>query len=211
MASNSTLICLSSTVERSRKNIRRTIRQLRQALSMTQQQQAAWQLANRVISLPLIQQATHCALFFSFDHELNTQPLIASLWQQQKSVYLPVLHPFRRGYLIFLHYTLETPMYRNHFGILEPKWDLRHLLPLSRLDILFTPLVAFDKQGNRLGMGGGFYDRLLQGWQQAYAAQQGPYPIGLAHDCQKVIQLPIQPWDIPLPEIVTPSMHYCWH
>ena len=50
-------------------------------------------------------------------------------------------------------------MLKNKFGIWEPKLNVQNVLPLKELDILFTPLVAFDKQGNRLGMGGGFYDR----------------------------------------------------
>ncbi len=81
---------------------------------------------------------------------------------------------------------------------------------MSQLDIIFTPLVAFDATGQRLGMGGGFYDRTLQDWEIAYAQQRGPYPIGLAHDCQRVDVLPVQDWDVPLPEIITPSTHYLW-
>ena len=70
------------------------------------------------------------------------------------------------------------------------------------------PLVAFDKQGNRLGMGGGFYDRTLarlheQNWQK-------PQLIGLAHECQKVDALPIESWDVPLKTIITPDKTYCW-
>ncbi|MNH39826.1 5-formyltetrahydrofolate cyclo-ligase family protein [compost metagenome] len=54
-------------------------------------------------------------------------------------------------------------------------------------------------------MGGGFYDRTLQNWQHA-----GPYPIGLAHDCQQVEKVPVEHWDIPLPEIITPSQNWVW-
>lgn len=57
-------------------------------------------------------------------------------------------------------------MHYNKFGILEPKLNVRNVLPVSHLDLIFTPLVAFDKDGNRLGMGGGFYDRTLQNWQK---------------------------------------------
>ncbi len=66
--------------------------------------------------------------------------------------------------------------------------------------MLITPLVAFDEYGQRLGMGGGFYDRTLQNWQH-YKMQ----PVGYAHDCQLVEKLPVEEWDIPLPAVVTPS------
>ena len=71
------------------------------------------------------------------------------------------------------------------------------MLPLNELDIIFTPLVAFDRQGNRLGMGGGFYDRTLQQWQQ-----KSFIPVGLAHQCQQVEKLPVETWDIPLERIL---------
>ena len=72
-------------------------------------------------------------------------------------------------------------------------------------DVVLTPLVAFDEQGQRLGMGGGFYDRTLQNWQQ-----YGLQPVGYAHDCQGVEALPVEKWDVPLPAVVTPSKIWVW-
>ncbi len=88
----------------------------------------------------------------------------------------------------------------NRLKIREPKLDVRDVLPLAELDVLVTPLVAFDVSGQRLGMGGGFYDRTLQNWQQ-YRLQ----PVGYAHDCQQVDSLPSEEWDIPLPAVITPE------
>lgn len=156
---------------------------------------------------PEIIRAESVAVFLSFDGELDTSPLIQQLWQQGKRVYLPVLHPFCAGHLLFLRYAPDTELVRNHLKIMEPRLDVRQVLPLPQLDILLTPLVAFDHQGQRLGMGGGFYDRTLQYRKQM---SRGPYPIGLAHDCQQVDALPVESWDIPLPEIITPSRHWQW-
>lgn len=153
---------------------------------------------------PVIRAQT-VALFLSFDGELNTTPLIQSLWQAGKNVYLPVLHPFSPGNLLFLRYTPQSNLVTNRLKILEPKLDVRDVLPLNKLDVLVTPLVAFDETGQRLGMGGGFYDRTLQNWQQ-----HGFYPVGLAHDCQQVETLPVEQWDIPLPAVVTPSRLWQW-
>lgn len=121
------------------------------------------------------------AVFLSFDGELDTQPLIEQLWRAGKRVYLPVLHPFSAGNLLFLNYHPQSELVMNRLKIHEPKLDVRDVLPLSRLDVLITPLVAFDEYGQRLGMGGGFYDRTLQNWQH-YKMQ----PVGYAHDCQLV-------------------------
>lgn len=157
---------------------------------------------------PKIIQAESVAVFLSFDGELDTSPLIQQLWQQEKRVYLPVLHPFRAGYLLFLRYAPDTELVRNRLKIMEPRLDVRQVLPLPQLDVLLTPLVAFDHLGQRLGMGGGFYDRTLQYRNQM---SRGPYPIGLAHDCQQIDALPVESWDIPLPEIITPSRHWQWN
>ncbi len=169
-----------------RQNIRNQIRQRRRALTSEQQNNFALQTAERIAVHPRIQAAHSIAVFLSFDGELDTRPLIERLWQQAKQVYLPVLHPFSPGNLLFLRYTPETPLVHNRFNILEPQLDVRNVLPVGSLDVVLTPLVAFDSSGQRLGMGGGFYDRTLQNWQHL-----GPYPIGLAHDCQQVEQLPV--------------------
>ena len=210
MSNNNSLSFSSSNSGQSRSDIRSSVRQLRKNLSADFQHHAAQNIATRVMELPRVQNAHTVSLFLSFDGELNTRPLIERLWQAGKSVYLPVLHPFSRGNLLFLRYSAESEMVLNHFGIEEPRLNVQQVLPVSRLDVIFTPLVAFDATGQRLGMGGGFYDRTLQDWESAYLQQCGPYPIGLAHDCQRVDALPVQEWDVPLPEIITPSTHYRW-
>ncbi|OTA21779.1 5-formyltetrahydrofolate cyclo-ligase [Xenorhabdus beddingii] len=188
-----------------RKSIRKKIRKLRQSLSPEQQAQFALQAAKQVMAHPKILSAQKIALYLSFDGELDTRPLIQQLWQQNKHVYLPVLHPFSRHHLLFLRHSADTPLIRNQFNIEEPPLDVRQVLPVSELDIMFIPLVAFDCAGQRLGMGGGFYDRTLANWQQ-----QNFYPIGLAHDLQHVETLPSASWDIPLPEIMTPEKVWQW-
>ena len=188
-----------------RDQIRHQIRCTRRSLSNTQQSIDAQKLLQHLIKLDRLQQSQHIAVSLAFDGEINTQPFIQWCWQNNKQVYLPVVHPFNEGHLLFLHYTATTEMVANQYGILEPKLEQQHICQVEQLDIIFTPLVAFDKQGNRIGMGGGYYDRTLAPW---FEKQTGPYPIGLAHDCQQVDQLPIESWDVPLPEIITPAQHY---
>ncbi|MFJ5430515.1 5-formyltetrahydrofolate cyclo-ligase [Pectobacterium actinidiae] len=197
-----------SSTAASRQQIRQAVRQQRRLLTPEQQSRFAQQACDRVMVHPKIIRADSVAVFLSFDGELETSPLIQQLWQQEKRVYLPVLHPFRTGHLLFLRYAPDTELVRNRLKIMEPHLDVRQVLPLPQLDILLTPLVAFDRQGQRLGMGGGFYDRTLQ---YRNLMSRGPYPIGLAHDCQMVDALPVESWDIPLPEIITPSRHWQWN
>ncbi|MEQ4674200.1 5-formyltetrahydrofolate cyclo-ligase [Providencia vermicola] len=196
---------MQDTLSSQRQQIRQTIRQARRQLTLEQQKIAAEHAKLNALQHPKIALAKNIALFLSFDGEINTQPLIDALWQQNKQVYLPVLHPFSAHHLLFLHYRPDSQLVKNRFNIAEPPLDVRDVLPPEQLDVMLIPLVAFDSQGQRLGMGGGFYDRTLANWQKS-----GFYPIGLAHDCQHVEQLPVAHWDIPLPEIITPKKIWRW-
>ncbi|ARB22168.1 TPA: 5-formyltetrahydrofolate cyclo-ligase [Klebsiella michiganensis] len=196
---------LLSDIPFTRQQIRQQIRQRRRALTPEQQTQFALQAADRMMAYPPVLLAQTVAVFLSFDGELDTRPLIDQLWRAGKRVYLPVLHPFSPGNLLFLHYHPSSDLVVNRLNIREPKLDVRDVLPLSQLDVLVTPLVAFDAAGQRLGMGGGFYDRTLQNWRQ-HRLQ----PVGYAHDCQQVDALPTEQWDIPLPAVITPSKTWLW-
>ncbi|MFH0265856.1 5-formyltetrahydrofolate cyclo-ligase [Vibrio rumoiensis] len=191
----------------SRSQLRQMIRQRRACLSMNEQKQAGINLLEQIKQLPYIHQAENIALYLSSDGEIDTQPIIDWLWQQGKHIVLPVLHPFSKGQLLFLNYQKNSPICHNKYGIVEPKLDQTQICPLKDIDIIFTPLVAFDSDGQRLGMGGGYYDRTLEPW---FTTGKGALPIGLAHDCQQVDSIPCEHWDIPLPIFVTPSKIWHW-
>jgi 5-formyltetrahydrofolate cyclo-ligase len=191
----------------SRQAIRSKIRDRRNQLHSDSQHQAGLDLIHQFSSIPELSYSTHIAIYLSTDGEVNTTPLIEWLWTQKKSVYLPVLHPFSKGQLLFLHYTKNTPVVLNKYHIIEPKLNQTLVKPVAELDLICTPLVAFDSTGQRLGMGGGYYDRTLEPW---FKRKDGPQPIGLAHDCQHVDTLPSEAWDVPLPKIVTPSKVWHW-
>ena len=188
-----------------RQVIRQQVRHLRRAMTDDQQALAAEQLADLALNYAPMTAARNIALFLSVDGELNTRPLIARLWHLKKAVYLPVLHPFSPGNLLFLRYSPNTLLHINKLRIPEPPLDIRQLITLDQLDLMMVPLVAFDQHGQRLGMGGGFYDRTLQNWRQ-----HGFLPVGLAHDCQQVDNLPVAEWDVPLPAVMTPSKLWQW-
>ncbi len=183
--------------------LRKTVRLRRNALLDSEKKQAEIDLKNRLCNHEKIRNANQIAVYLSNDGELATNAFIEWCWQENKAVFLPVVHPFSAGNLLFLQYKKETKLINNRYGILEPKLDVTKVCPLAELDVICTPLVAFDNTGARLGMGGGFYDRSLANWQQNQL-----YPIGLAHDCQQVEQVPMESWDIPLPEIITPSKSF---
>ena len=194
----------SSKSQDSRTLIRSTIRQARRAISVQQQAQYASAAAELAISALSKLNARRIALYLTNDGELDTKPLIEGLWQSGVEVYLPRLHPFSAGNLLFFRYRANDTLEKSALGIWEPKLDITQMILAHQLDIVITPLVAFDLQGNRMGMGGGYYDRTLANWQ----SKGKPLPIGYAHDCQQVDALPCEHWDVPLPFIFTPSHSY---
>ena len=222
---------MPDNISQQRNAIRQQVRAARNALLPEQQQQASSQLLTYLVKHPKVQQAQHISVTLAHDGEIDLHNFIEWCWQQKKQVYLPVVHPTNVGELLFLAYQENTIMIKNRYGIKEPRLDIivdhidadnedhdneststsksltsyLHTCSPENLDIVFTPLVAFDQQGNRIGMGGGYYDRLLAPW---FSDKIGPYPIGVAHNCQCVDLLPIQEWDVPLPEIITPLQHF---
>ena len=139
----------------SRQDYRKLIRQKRNQLNQEEQSRAAIALTKHFLTLPELVQAQHIALYLSADGEVGTSFLIQELQRLGKDVYLPVIHPFSTGHLLFLRYDENTPMVSNRYNISEPKLEKNKLIPVEQLDIICTPLVAFDKHGHRLGMGGG--------------------------------------------------------
>ncbi|WP_052262730.1 5-formyltetrahydrofolate cyclo-ligase [Pseudoalteromonas luteoviolacea] len=191
-----------------RKKIRTSIRKKRNSLDENFQSKAEYDLNINFVQHITPPKNTRIGVYLPNDGELRTNLLIQSLWDNKTDVFLPVIHPFSGTTLLFQKYEKNSTMSQNRYAILEPKLNCSEICPLEQLDYLLMPLVAFDGQGNRLGMGGGYYDRTLanyynQGWSK-------PQLIGLAHDCQKVSQLPVEAWDVPLPAILTPSQYYQW-
>ncbi|MBR2513563.1 MAG: 5-formyltetrahydrofolate cyclo-ligase [Halomonas sp.] len=187
--------------------LRRELKRKRQALSPYQQRQAATALCQRLKRLPEIRRARRISLYLPVNGEIDPTPLLPWLRQRNVEVYLPVLRPFSANSLWFVVYRGTTPMVKNRFGIAEPcprfAANRRHRLPAWALDTLIVPLVGFDAEANRMGMGGGFYDRSL-----AFMQRKGPAPalIGVAHACQQVEALPVEPWDIPLNAVVSDQL-----
>lgn len=186
-----------SGVAEQKAQLRRHFRQRRRNLSEAEQNRAAKDCAEQLSRLAAFIQAKTVALYLANDGELSPHFIAQACWQAGKQTVLPVIHPFNRQHLLFLQYNASSQLKPNRFGIDEPLLDCQQVVPLANIDLLLMPLVAFDNKGNRLGMGGGFYDRTL-----AHLQQQQCQLYGLAHACQQAEHLPLEPWDIPLQGVI---------
>lgn len=180
--------------------IRSKIRKIRKSIPPEQALSASQKLCNNVIKHQHYKKAAHIACFISFDSEISTQVLLHHIVQDKGTCYLPKLKPTPPNRLWFMPYKKDTKLIANKLGIPEVALPVNHAIRLSSLDILLMPLVAFDPQGNRLGMGGGYYDATLAHLKNA---AHRPLLYGIAYQEQQVSQLPIESWDFPLDGIFT--------
>lgn len=191
-----------------KKSLRQQIREKRRALSELEREQAAFLLCERIASSRTFQQSKHIAFYLTNDGEIDLSLLIKHAWQQGKRCYLPVLAEPNTQRLWFVPYTPDTKLKNNRFGIPEPIHShTKRLRKTLSLDLILMPLVAFDEKGNRMGMGGGFYDRTLAFLRQRRYWHK-PNLLGVAYEFQKQKQLATNPWDVPLQAIATEQYLY---
>ncbi len=189
--------------EQARFQLRQQLRSARQGLTHQQRQHAAAQLVQQLRGSRLFQRSRHIAVYLPNDGEMNLWPLIHYAWQQGKQCYLPIVGHRHTHRLWFVPFTHQTPLYKNRYGIPEPAHaNKARNFPLRRLDLVLMPLVGFDTQGNRLGMGGGYYDRSFA-FLHRNSHWRKPLLLGTAYEFQRQPQLASQPWDVPLDAIVT--------
>lgn len=188
-----------------RQQIRLEYRKKRQQLSPLHQAEAASQILTSCLQSTGLPQAKTIACYIANDSEVNPQKIIQFCWQQGKRILLPVLHPFSKGHLLFVEYHPNSATRKNIYGIDEPIVTSSNICTLENIDLILTPLVAFDAKGNRLGMGGGYYDRTLAPIRRDSIATQ---LIGLAHTCQQTDKIIADSWDIPLNGIATPKQFF---
>lgn len=190
-----------------RQQLRQDIRRKRRALTRTQQLRAAKRLHAQLCRRPDFIRARHIALYLPNDGEIDPRPLLESCWKMGKKTYLPVLHPILHNRLWFVPFDRQTKLVRNIYKIEEPPIIKAPRRPPWALDLVLLPLVAFDADGNRMGMGGGYYDRTFS-FKSRRQSIPGPKLIGLAHELQRVERLPVENWDIPLAGIISDQASY---
>jgi 5-formyltetrahydrofolate cyclo-ligase len=177
--------------------LRKRVRAERRALSPAERKAAASAINTRILGLGAFVSARRVAVFMAFDGEPSLAPLVSAAARHRKVLYAPVITRSRMQFAeLHAHAVLAT----NFFGILEP--DRSHIIDPRRLDLVLTPLVAFDDAGTRIGVGRGYYDRCFR-FLSSRNAWQRPKLLGVAYELQHVPHLPAEPWDVPLWGAVT--------
>src|SRR6056297_66853 len=183
----------------SRSALRLEMRARRRALPPFRRRLANRAIVRRISTLAAFRRARSVALYWPADGEPDVRALAATAWRHNKRVLLPVVS--QQGVMRFATWDRNTRFRRNRYGIPEPV-ARRFRAPATRLDLVVMPLVAFDDHGNRLGMGGGYYDRTFE-FLRLRKRWRKPHLIGVAYEFQRLPALPRVSWDVPLGGVVT--------
>ncbi len=173
--------------------MRFAMRERRSALPDEDQAAASMAVMTRLIRLRVVAGAGTVAGYRAVRGELDIDAALLLLHESGVSVTLPRV---AGEHLQFIGWEPDDPMSRSTFGIPEPTEP--GATALSHHDVVLVPVVAFDRAGNRLGQGGGFYDRALSS-----LGTSAPRVIGIAHSFQEVDRVPSESWDMPLHALIT--------
>ena len=170
----------------------------RRQLSNAQRDKYSDAIADRVIRAAWFQRASYVGCYLPTIDEVNTWEIIARAWLMGKRVFVPVVE--KKQKMQFRELTPETDLRPASWGLLEPSDG--EIASARMLDVVITPVVAFDKDNHRIGMGGGYFDRTFA-FLRHRSNWRRPRLIGLAFDCQQVEKIRPNPWDIRVFTIVT--------
>lgn len=144
-------------------------------------------IVHKILNSHLWQNSQHIGLYLPIHNEVDLSALLAT----DKTCYLPSIHG---THMQFQRHHEHLALHTTAYGLRQPQFDAKQARP--ELDLCLMPLVGFDKQGHRLGMGGGYYDRY-------FANNISTQLWGVAHAIQHHESLPDDPWDVKLHGIIT--------
>jgi 5-formyltetrahydrofolate cyclo-ligase len=195
LATGSTVTDVSD-LQLGKAELRAQILTRRSALSAEQRARAGRAIRDALLDRPEVQMAGTVAAYYSVGTEPDTRGLVYALWKRGSYVLLPVLRP--DGDLDWASYEGPDSMVPGPRGLREPGEPRRGVDAITRADAVLVPALAVDRAGNRLGRGGGSYDRAL-----VRVAPLIPL-IALLYDDEILDRVPAAPHDIPVRATVTP-------
>ena len=175
--------------------LRKEVLLLRQELGEETRVELSARIVQRVEQDTDWRAAKVVCVYVWFKDEVQTDALIQSAWQDGKTVCVPRCGKDGEDKIVLHEIRSFDDLAPGAFGIREPIPDRTRIVAISDVDAFIVPGVAFDRQGNRLGWGGGFYDWTLSRAKEAKK-------IALAFSCQMVDAIPTEPQDIKMDKVV---------
>jgi 5-formyltetrahydrofolate cyclo-ligase len=192
---------MSPDLREMKRALRRRMIERRARLEENERARASARLCEQLRPQPLWKECRSLLSFYPMAAEPDVRPLLEEALAAGKSLALPRFDPARGGYEAFAVSALEK-LHPGHFGIPEPGPSSPRI-ELNALDFFLVPGVAYDRNGRRLGHGKGYFDRLL--------AQVPGHKCGVAFEWQVVAQVPVEPHDVCVDSLLTPTRWFRCH
>ncbi len=176
-----------------KKEIREKLLDMRRSLTSKYIEEASEQIFSRLCAMEEVKNAQNIMVYSNFENEVKTAKLTGWLLFQGKNVFLPTVEKKEMFAVNIKNAALEL----SGFGIAQPRLSGENVMEPEKLDVIIVPGIAFDREKNRLGFGGGYYDRFLP---QSKACR-----IALAYDFQITKAIPREEHDQRMDYIVTPE------
>ncbi len=174
-----------------KQELRKQIRAAKKAVPFCEKLQRSESIMQRVEELDCFQQAGTVLLYWSMEDEVQTHDFV-NRWYEKKRLLLPCVDG---DDLRLRQYTgPECLKAGEQFGIGEPTGP--EFTELEQVELIIVPGVAFDRKGNRMGRGRGFYDRLLKSTPKAFK-------VGVGFDFQLLDTIPTEPFDVPMDVVIS--------
>lgn len=179
-----------------KKELREKILKLLKQQRCEERQLKSLEILAKLFNIKEFQRSSNILFYLSIDGEVNTIPMITQAQQLGKTIALPKVNTLTREIIPVKVSSLENDLETGAYGIQEPKHFELNRLSLQDIDLVIVPGVAFDRKNNRLGRGGGYYDRFLK------TLSANIPTIGLAFDIQMVDHIPQEEYDLPVSKVL---------
>ena len=180
-----------------KKDLRNIILNKRNSIDNNTKEEMDREIFNRLINLDLYKEGKNIFIYLSFGSEIDTNPIIDRALEDGKEVYIPKVYKSNKEMKAIRLNSFED-LEENSMGILEPKDD-SNFIDKENIDLIIVPGAVFDLEGNRIGYGGGYYDRFLSN------IKDKRNKVALAYDLQIVENIEAEEHDIKVDYIITNS------
>jgi len=200
------------SLRETKRALRKEVLARREALGGSARRSASRRIAEQVLALPEFRSARGVHCFISLPGEVDTAAIFAACADAGKDTYVPYQIQAERR-LGCARWRQGEPLVTGPFGVREPLPERWEPVDLGAIDLVLVPGAAFDRRGNRLGYGMGYYDGFLRGLAERHGAAGWAAPgligrprsVALAFAVQVVDAVPTEPWDVRIPSLLTES------
>ncbi len=185
-------------------DLRKIMIKLRASQSQGEIAEKSAQIVAQLLAWPPFQNAKSVMIYMDYNSEVQTADIIDHCFKNQQTVIVPVVTS-KKGEMALVEIRPDTVFAKSSLGILEPVINQQMLRNLNDVDLILAPGVAFDLKGNRLGYGGGYYDRLLG---KNPELRQKIKVYALAFECQISDAIATEPTDCKIDGLITEKQIY---